>query len=524
MVRNTILLAFLFAILPYIAGAQCIKGNCISGHGTYLYPSGAQYTGSFTDGMIDGFGTLQFSNGDKYVGFWKKQYRQGKGTLTFANGEIYEGEFVKSKFDGYGKFSYQDGSRYLGHWKEGLRHGEGAMVLSDGRKVSGIWSSDQFENPDLLSQTNSEPIVATTSDNDQPAYEEIELTIAKPEKEKLRNCNREECISGRGQYTYRDGSVYTGEFKHGEPFGEGVCLYANGDRYEGGWANHAPHGKGKMYFRSGRVVGALWRGGRVIKYLSSDEQLVLKTKQKKDKDDQVKIWATVVGVAAYNHMPTLKYTDDDAYRMYAFLKSPEGGALPDHQIRLLIDEDATRKNIIQSMNDLYVQADENDVILLYMSGHGLKGSFLPYDFDGYHNVLKYEEVQTILDESDAKQKVCFTDACYAGTLNLAKSSSLRESLTNFYNLIEAANAGTAFLMSSKQEEVSLEDQGLRQGIFSHFLIKGLKGAADRDQDKVIRVGELFDYVTTRVKKYTLNRQSPTIAGSFDALLPIAFIR
>ena len=524
MVRNAILLAFLYGILPFSLNAQCIKGDCISGHGTYLYPSGAQYTGSFTNGMIDGFGTLQFSNGDKYVGFWKKQYRQGKGTLIFANGEVYEGEFSRSKFEGYGKYTFRDGSKYLGNWKDGLKHGEGAMIMADGRKVAGMWSRDQFEDPDRLSNPVQESVVASNGPAEEPEYEEVNLTVNQPEKKKLRNCNRVECISGQGTYTYRDGSRYTGDFKNGEPFGQGICHYSNGNRYEGGWANHAPHGKGKMYFRSGRVVGAVWRGGRVIKYLSSDEQLVLNTKEKKDVDDQVKIWATVVGVAAYNHMPTLKYTDDDAYRMYAFLKSPEGGALPDNQIRLLIDEDATKNNIIKSMNDLFVQADENDVILLYMSGHGLKGSFLPYDFDGYHNVLKYDDVQTLLDKSDAKQKVCFTDACYAGTLTAAKSSSLKESLTNFYNLIEAANAGTAFLMSSKEEEVSLEDQGLRQGIFSHFLIKGLKGAADRDRDKVIRVGELFDYVTTRVKKYTLNRQSPTIAGSFDALLPIAFIR
>ncbi len=523
MVRNSKYLVLAICLFPIVLAAQCVKGDCMEGHGTYLYPSGAQYTGAFSNGMINGFGTLQFSNGDKYIGFWKKQYREGKGTLVFASGEKYEGEFVKSKFDGYGKYSYKNGSTYVGDWKNGAKNGQGTLIMENGQQVAGAWKNDEFEDPKKLNQIQNSSVQIAENLNSQDEIE-IDLTITKPEKEKLRNCNKEECSTGRGQYTYRDGSKYIGEFKNGEPYGQGICHYANGDRYEGGWTNHAPHGEGKMFFRSGRVVGAMWRGGRVIKYLSSDEHLVLSTNKKKDVDDQVKIWAAVVGVASYNHMPTLKYTDDDAYRMYAFLKSPEGGALPDNQIRLLIDEDATRKNIVQSMNDLFVQADENDVILLYMSGHGLKGSFLPYDFDGFHNVLKYEDVQTLLDKSDAKQKVCLTDACYAGTLTAEKSSSLNQSLANFYDLIEAANAGTAFLMSSKDEEVSLEDQGLRQGIFSHFLIKGLKGAADKDQDKVIRVGELFDYVTFRVKKYTLNRQSPTVAGSFDALLPIAFIR
>ena len=39
-------------------------------------------------------------------------------------------------------------------------------------------------------------------------------------------------------------------------------------------------------------------------------------------DEDVKIYAMIVGVARYDHMPTLKYTDDDAYKIYAFLQKP----------------------------------------------------------------------------------------------------------------------------------------------------------------------------------------------------------
>ncbi|MBK9679001.1 MAG: caspase family protein [Saprospiraceae bacterium] len=62
-----------------------------------------------------------------------------------------------------------------------------------------------------------------------------------------------------------------------------------------------------------------------------------------------KIWTVVVGVARYEHMPALRYSDDDAYRIYAFLKSPEGRALKDDQIKILVDEDATRDKIISAL-------------------------------------------------------------------------------------------------------------------------------------------------------------------------------
>src|SRR5690606_27266621 len=80
---------------------------------------------------------------------------------------------------------------------------------------------------------------------------------------------------------------------------------------------------------------------------------------------QLKVWAVIVGVSSYNHMPTLRYTDDDAYRMFAFLKSPEGGALTDEQIKVLIDEEATKQNIENTMREVYSKAGPNDLIMLY---------------------------------------------------------------------------------------------------------------------------------------------------------------
>lgn len=73
----------------------------------------------------------------------------------------------------------------------------------------------------------------------------------------------------------------------------------------------------------------------------------------------------------------LKYTDDDAYLLYSFLKSPEGGAVPDDQVKILIDEAANRENIIKTLKTTFAEADANDVILLYFAGHGINGYYLP---------------------------------------------------------------------------------------------------------------------------------------------------
>ena len=206
-----------------------------------------------------------------------------------------------------------------------------------------------------------------------------------------------------------------------------------------------------------------------------------------------------------------------------FFKSPEGGALPDDQIEILIDEDANRNEILSRMHGLFKKADENDVVMMYYSGHGLEGNLIPSDFDGRANVIKGSEIRKIIDESKARHKVCFIDACHSGQM-LAARGSFFESYDKYYATFNKVDAGSAYLFSSKDREVSLEHSGLRQGIFSHYLIKGLKGEADVNGNKIIDISEIYNFVYSRVKKYSGYTQTPQIAGDFDPMMPVAMIR
>ena len=232
----------------------------------------------------------------------------------------------------------------------------------------------------------------------------------------------------------------------------------------------------------------------------------------------------MIGVASYDHMPVLRYTDDDAYRFYAFLKSVEGGALADEQVRILIDEEATRDNILGNMDEIFSMAGPNDLVIFYFSGHGLNGSFLPIDFDGFNNKIAHEEIAAAFNKSKAKFKLCLADACHSGSLIAMRSGETEPVLSQYYQTLAKSVSGTALLMSSKADETSLESSGLRQGVFSHFLIRGLKGEADENKDKVVSVEELFDFIARNVRDYTGNRQSPVIKGTYDPKMPVAMVR
>lgn len=529
--------------------AQCKKGNCYNGRGTYVYPSGAKYNGQFRDGKIHGDGILYFSNGNKYVGAWINQYREGKGKMVFYNGDVYKGNFRKSKFSGKGtiqfkngdkyegqwrndlqngdgKYYYSNGDRYEGHFNNGKLDGQGTMFYKDGAKYVGQWKTNYKDGKGAFYKSSGEKIAGLwlsgkfVGDGENQAIASDESIVV---EEELRECSQGNCMSGTGVFTYGDGTKWIGEFYNGSPEGQGTCYYVNGDKYVGGWKRHAPHGEGIMYYHHGRVVGAMWEYGNLKAEIEATQEMIAQEHIEVDRSNEVKIWALVVGVARYAHMPVLKYTDDDAYHIYAFLKSPEGGALPDEQIRVLIDDDASRGNILRSMRQLFLKADENDVVVMYFSGHGLPGSFLPVDFDGFNNKLQHEDIKSVFNESKAKHKLCLADACHSGSL-MAMRAPMDGTLRKFYNAFESTDGGTALLLSSKGDEYSLEDKGLRQGIFSHYLIRGLKGEADNDGNKIVTIDEIFNFVHTKVRSYTGNAQTPTLTGVYDARMPVSAIR
>ena len=80
------------------------------------------------------------------------------------------------------------------------------------------------------------------------------------------------------------------------------------------------------------------------------------------------------------------------------------------------------------------------------------------------------------------------------------------------------------MMSSAPGETSQENPKMRQGAFAYYLIKGLKGSADRNQDNIITLEEIFPYVKANVLNFTNNQQTPVIEGNASRYMPIGIIK
>jgi hypothetical protein len=505
--------------------------NFRQGNGIYVAPNRNRYEGSFVKGDFHGTGILQFASGDTYQGNWAKGKFEGKGIYTFKNGSKYDGNFQKGTFEGVGTMIYVNGDRYEGAWQKNLRQGKGKLFYKNGERYEGDFKNEKLEGFGTMFYANGNRYEGQWKDGKKDLLGKMCFAKGACKHEywengsPLKDCKSNTCNNVRGIMTYSSGDIYVGDFKANQDHGSGSCFYKNGDKYVGEWQFGAPNGKGVLYMANGSVRGAMWSNGLPIVQIDSlvKEIEVPEAIVTVDYNPAIKIRAVVAGVSRYAQYNGLEYADDDAYQYYAFLKSPEGGALPDKQVSLFVNKAATYANILTAMRQTFGQADENDVIIFYFSGHGELGAFLPHDYNGAQNRLTHQRVIEIMKNSKAKYKICLVDACHSGGANVfgGAVNTFANQSQRLYDAFEKSEGGLAILMSSLGTETSLETDGLSSGIFSHYVIRGLKGEADVNNNGIITIGELQKYVISKVREHTGGMQNPIMAGKFDANMPVS---
>ncbi|MVM40695.1 caspase family protein [Spirosoma sp. HMF3257] len=240
-------------------------------------------------------------------------------------------------------------------------------------------------------------------------------------------------------------------------------------------------------------------------------------------------FAVVIGVSDYKlGLPgkgDLKYSDDDARSFYQLLTSRAGGSVPSENIRLLIDGDASLANILQAMT-IFQNATPNDRIVFFFSGHGDKGIFLPYDayVEGPDVVLQHADVKAAFHKSQAGTKFLLADACKSGSMvkrvetrALHPKDSTNTAYSTAVHTPTSTSSTVVIMLSSYDYLDSQEDSRLEGGDFTHYLIAGVKGAADTNHDGIVTIIELHYYISLKVRVATvrqLQEDSKLKGGNF----------
>jgi hypothetical protein len=87
-------------------------------------------------------------------------------------------------------------------------------------------------------------------------------------------------------------------------------------------------------------------------------------------------YALVIGISKYaNPALNLSFAAADAQSLSKVLTDPEVGAYKPENVRLLVDEQATRKNIVSALNTwLKNRVTADDSVVIFYSGHGALGN------------------------------------------------------------------------------------------------------------------------------------------------------
>lgn len=175
----------------------------------------------------------------------------------------------------------------------------------------------------------------------------------------------------------------------------------------------------------------------------------------------------------------------------------------------LLNEEATKAKIIAAMNKVFAMAGANDIVVFFYSGHGYPGGFCAYDGN-----LDYKEVRDAMARSKCKNKMIFADACYSGRIRTNGSSASPSEVA------AAKKANVMLFLSSRSDETSIERKDMKNGFFTTYLQKGLRGGADANRDRVITAKELFNYVHANVVRLSGGEQHPVMWGKFPDNMPV----
>ncbi len=267
---------------------------------------------------------------------------------------------------------------------------------------------------------------------------------------------------------------------------------------------------------------------------ATTDQQTQQTKASFDKGIIGKSWAVIIGLSSYkysgnNGLPNLIFADDDAKAFANTLKKLNWS---ESHINLLINEKATRKNILIALESWLTKAGPEDQIVLFWAGHGYpdpedpeKVYFACYDTDILIPAtgFRMDRVRSVLNERKAKNVIVLVDTCHAGKI-ITRGHRGLSIVPQIYKMSRQKKVpkGWIFMVGADTDRQAIEHTSWANGAFTHSLIKGLSGEADGYQnmgpkDNIVTMGELRAYMNTAMPDKTQSvlgvAKRPVIATS-----------
>ena len=237
--------------------------------------------------------------------------------------------------------------------------------------------------------------------------------------------------------------------------------------------------------------------------------------------------ALIVGISDYERTdaPAI-YADKDAqyFHDYASLKL----GIPDQNITTLVNDKAEHGDVLIAVKDWMrrsSKAGKSDVYIFF-AGHGLASQdgeqmfLLP--FDGRPRLLDEtailrEKLFSDIADANPRSVTVFLDTCYSGATR-GKDVLLASRPIAIRAKEQAVPEGFTVMTAAAGDQTAKPLEEAKHGMFSYFLMKGMEGDADANQDNQITAGELHAYVQQNVIQQSSGSQTPELQGDDDRVL------
>jgi uncharacterized caspase-like protein len=224
-----------------------------------------------------------------------------------------------------------------------------------------------------------------------------------------------------------------------------------------------------------------------------------------------------VGINSYPGRMKLDCAAPDAQAIEQAFRTHSNG-LYQVDSTLLIDQKATRKGIIESLDTVAKKAKSGDVAVIFYAGHGdckLAGQFylLPAEVNLQNlagSGVSGEELRIRLAKLPCTALLVM-DCCYAGSFDAGKKKrALPTEAGDLVRELVSDDQGLVVMCGASKEQESGEEAKLGHGYFTQALIEGLGGKAASRRDGLVYLTGLQNYVEERVRELSHDEQYPTI--------------
>lgn len=229
-----------------------------------------------------------------------------------------------------------------------------------------------------------------------------------------------------------------------------------------------------------------------------------------------------IGVSKYPEPMRLQYAASDAEHFAKAVESKSKSIFTKVETKLLLDKEATLKNLREGLDWLKRKMSASDVGIVYFSGHGGRDEkdekfyLIPVDIgaDLAKTGLPGDEVRNRLENMPGKL-IAILDACHSGSAADASQSGSNPSSRSddLVRDLLADECGIIVLASSLGSEYSLESSATSAGFYTFGLIEAMAKPGDLNHDGFIYINELAAYAALRVQQLSRGAQNPTLGRS-----------